>query len=1093
MNPTLRSSRRSAAGLLAAALLVITAVPITRGQSPSTPPQVPPGELIASVGSVSWGGSVGTEETRDPEGQGEIRFGTTINELRLIGERDAFAPGESAGFRLELPGPSGATSLLAQLYAVGEGVESILGSGQWLVDPSWDTMTGTLPAPAAGNYTLRVFRDATPVAAASLRVRDVPRLDPPLTDRTGLLADSVALVDAAALRFEQATGGWTWYLVIDTTGGAPIHDYAADVWAVNDDQLLDSDALAVMATSDANVAIVVGEDLAFTVTSGELAALEDAVQDLLIEQRWEDAVDVVADDLVTAHQTPPPDPDATPTPRPTATPRPTPTPTPTPPPATVVVPDLVGLTRRDAEEQAARADLELRVTFRQTSDEPEGTVLSQAPRPGREVPAGTTVTVVVATEPAAVAIPNVSGLTEADAFAVLLDAGLQPGERTRRYSDTVPSGRVIRTDPRAGTVVQRGTTVDYLLSRGPEPTPTPSPTPPGVVTVPDVRNETEVDAVSELLDAGLQPGERFERYHGTVPAGRVIRTDPAAGTRVARNTAIDYYLSRGPEPATSAPVEPTPRPTARPSPSIVTVPDVRNQTEDEAIATLQRAGLVVGERFRRYSNQVPVDRVIRTDPAAGVQVARGTTVNYYLSRGPQPPPTPTPRPTAFPPTTPRPTGSPSTGADLLARIRAAGVIRVNIDPHQGPWSVERSDGTFDGFDVRVAREIAERLGVDTVFTTYPQQEVAVGSWNGRWDVAMGRLAITAPRRATLAFTGPYAYDPAQLVATNASGITTVDGLAGAEICVASLSDELAWLTGTLDVTELPGAPAAPPAGVVPVEVPLDQRCQSQITDGSAAFAGWATSLVTASNAISNGVPATLVGDPAFYRPIGIAADGSLDDTATLIAALDGIIGELRDDGTLSTLSRNRFGGLDLTGTGATPAPVVAGAEAAPGATGFTSDPQLVSQVPADVQGEPLVWVALSGADLESLLVPANRDIQRAMPRLRDLLASAGSDPSRLGLVIGSVVSSAGEGSLTAARLPGTAAGDLAAAMTPLLTNQYADRVTADVTVAGRQATRISDGPFTPGDVATYLYLAGDVVWSVVAAPPLVGQIFRALP
>ncbi len=85
-----------------------------------------------------------------------------------------------------------------------------------------------------------------------------------------------------------------------------------------------------------------------------------------------------------------------------------------------------------------------------------------------------------------------------DALNQLIDAGLQPGERTDAFDDEVPAGAIVSTTPEAGTEVAPGTTVDYLVSSGPEPTPTPEPTP-ELVTVPNLRGEDSDDAVNVLL------------------------------------------------------------------------------------------------------------------------------------------------------------------------------------------------------------------------------------------------------------------------------------------------------------------------------------------------------------------------------------------------------------------------------------------------------------------------------------------------------------------------------------------------------------------------------------------------------------------
>ncbi len=76
---------------------------------------------------------------------------------------------------------------------------------------------------------------------------------------------------------------------------------------------------------------------------------------------------------------------------------------------------------------------------------------------------------------ATIAVPDIVDETEQDGLVELGAAGLTAGDRTRAYSDDIDSGRIVSTDPRAGVVVERGTEVDYVLSRGPEPTPSPTP------------------------------------------------------------------------------------------------------------------------------------------------------------------------------------------------------------------------------------------------------------------------------------------------------------------------------------------------------------------------------------------------------------------------------------------------------------------------------------------------------------------------------------------------------------------------------------------------------------------------------------------
>jgi polar amino acid transport system substrate-binding protein len=1025
LTPTRRMPARYQVFLLSL-LLATASGPRVLAQTSS--PEPTRSDSPASVGDVLFGGVLGPDEGRDPAGQPALRLGTALEGLTLDGERDAYAPGEPIAFRLEVPIPISATELLVHVTAIGE-AESIVGYGPWQTDPAWDTMTGTFPAPSPGDYALRVFRDGVQAAEARFSVHDVARLSGQLSDPAGYLGDVLDRVDAALVRYGDATEGWLWVLFVDTTDGVPVSRYAADVWAVNADQLRPIDTLVVAAANDPDVSILAGDDAGFYIRPEETRPLEDVVWSALAEGRWADAVDAVADGLVSAYEQAPPEPGSTPRPSPTPRHTPRPTATPRPTPTTVTTPDLVGLTRREARALTDDAGLVLRVTLLETDEARPGIVVSQDPPRGKRLQPGDTVTIVVAAAPATVTVPDVVGQTEADAVSQLLDAGLAPGARSERFSADIRAGRVTRTDPRAGVVVARDTTVDYTVSRGPLPTPTPNPTPtktphptattvPLSVIVPLVRGLSEADTVATLLDAGLVPGARSERNNGAVAAGRVIRTNPEAGVEVARGTSIDYVISLGPVATAKPTATPTARPTARPTR----------------------------------------------------------------------PPAPTPRPTRSPKPTPEPTPS---GDDLFARVRSAGVIRVNVDPNDPPWSSQGSDGTFEGYDIEVAGQIGKRLGVAVEFTTFPLQEVVIGGWNDRFDISMGHLVITDARRQTLDFTRPYAFDPAQVSATVESGITSLDELTGRALCVAELSSAQAWLDGSLDLTDPPTDPAAPPGAATGYAAATDQDCIDAIVAGAPPFDGWVSSLVTLNAAITGGAKVTQVGDPVFHEPVGVAFDRSVGDAASLLATVDGYLGELRADGTLAALSAAAFDGLDLSAVDGADEPGSPGPGADPS---FGADVELLKQLPAQIGGATVRAVALSGTDLARLLVPANPDAGGTALAFADFFAAQGMTAADLSLVFGSVVDASGRsGSLLAARLPGVAGSDLSSALAPLLTGPYRDPVERSMTVGGKDVTRTSDGRLASGEPATFAYVEGEVAWFVQAAAPLPNQILRELP
>ncbi len=249
--------------------------------------------------------------------------------------------------------------------------------------------------------------------------------------------------------------------------------------------------------------------------------------------------------------------------------------------------------------------------------------------------------------------------------------------------------------------------------------------------------------------------------------------------------------------------------------------------------------------------------------------------------------------------------------DLLAKIKAAGVIKVGTDPAYPPQSELKADGTFEGFDIDTANEIGKRLGVKVQFETPDFSVVEAGKWAGRFDISVGSVTITKVRLGNLDFTEPYYFTPAQMTATKASGINSLDGLAGKTVCVGAATTYFQWIEGTLALGD--GSPLAPvPAGMKSITQKTDQDCALSAKSGRKDFDGWLSSSTTVAAGIAGGAPMVVVGDPVFYEPLAVATDKNGPPHAALQAALDQIIKDMHADGTLSASSKKWFDGQDLT-------------------------------------------------------------------------------------------------------------------------------------------------------------------------------------
>lgn len=224
----------------------------------------------------------------------------------------------------------------------------------------------------------------------------------------------------------------------------------------------------------------------------------------------------------------------------------------------VIVPNFVGQTLEQAKPLAEAKTLLLVATkFVKSNDQPEGTITEQAPGPDTAVAKGATINVTVVTGQALVGVPDVRNQTLAEALKALVEAQLTPGAQTDAFDPDVPLGSVISTSPTASIQVATGTIVDYVLSKGPEPTPTPSPTPAPTLaptpsptltptasplsTVGEYRCQTLDQATADIAADGFTVGTVTPQPDGYAAAGDsfVFQQLPLPGKKRAPGTPID--------------------------------------------------------------------------------------------------------------------------------------------------------------------------------------------------------------------------------------------------------------------------------------------------------------------------------------------------------------------------------------------------------------------------------------------------------------------------------------------------------------------------------------------------------------------------
>jgi serine/threonine-protein kinase len=206
--------------------------------------------------------------------------------------------------------------------------------------------------------------------------------------------------------------------------------------------------------------------------------------------------------------------------------------------ATFTMPNVVGKPRADAVNDLINVGLQDRtngvVSQEVDSDQAPGTVVGSDPPAGAQVPkVGQKVTLLIAREPE-VAMPNVVGQESQTAQQLLQQAGFQVAVQSEE-SDTVPSGRVTRTDPAANAQVKRGSSVTMFVSTGPQ-----------LVDVPNVVGQMQNQASQALQQAGFQVFVSQQAVNNPGDNGRVLAQNPAAGAKQPKGSGVTLTVGRFP-------------------------------------------------------------------------------------------------------------------------------------------------------------------------------------------------------------------------------------------------------------------------------------------------------------------------------------------------------------------------------------------------------------------------------------------------------------------------------------------------------------------------------------------------------------------
>jgi beta-lactam-binding protein with PASTA domain len=267
-------------------------------------------------------------------------------------------------------------------------------------------------------------------------------------------------------------------------------------------------------------------------------------------------------------------------------------------PAQAVVPDVVGTDQASAVSALQKAGFATDVVKKTSEERSEGTVISTDPAANTQADKGSTVRLNVSSGPGTAEVPSVDGLTRSQARSRLEAAGFQIEER-RESSDTVASGKAIRTSPPDGTRREKGSQVILLISSGVEQ-----------VEVPDVTGQQFDSAAKELQDRGFKVG-RNDQVTDNEDPGTVLKQSPGANQKIDKGSTVTLAVAKEPQ--------------------SVEVTDVTGETQDDAVKRLNNDGLQVDIVEQPVDSQEGDGIVIQQNPSGG-RVKRGSSVTLTVGK-----------------------------------------------------------------------------------------------------------------------------------------------------------------------------------------------------------------------------------------------------------------------------------------------------------------------------------------------------------------------------------------------------------------------------------------------------------------------------
>ena len=202
-----------------------------------------------------------------------------------------------------------------------------------------------------------------------------------------------------------------------------------------------------------------------------------------------------------------------------------------------------------------------------------------------------------------VIVPRLEGKDVVYALELLTELELNTKVKGSEYTADIPKNYVVYQEPQAGAEIKKGRDVKIILSKGPQ-----------TISMPNLLELSVQQANIILEEHSICQGEVSRTYNHTIEKDHIISQVPAQGKLISRNGCVDLLISMGLQP------------------EAFKMPDLIGLTLEDALQSIEKIKLVIGEIKSSHRKNKPRNIIIKQTPTSGHRVIAASTVSLLINR-----------------------------------------------------------------------------------------------------------------------------------------------------------------------------------------------------------------------------------------------------------------------------------------------------------------------------------------------------------------------------------------------------------------------------------------------------------------------------